>query len=116
MSSAVSSPLLPQRDLRSGCRVLFEDAHKGLGLIDANAIFFHRFTDDSVPYPADNSKQQQLFEKSDGHENDAKMIAGAHIVTLMASATILAPSAPSPFDARLRAVIAPHYRRSPAQA
>jgi hypothetical protein len=87
--------------------VLFEDAHKGLGLIDANAIFFHRFTDDSVPYPADNSKQQQLFEKSDGHEKDAKMIAGAHIVTLMASATNLVPSAPSPFDARLGAVIAP---------
>jgi hypothetical protein len=47
-----------------------------------------------------------LIEKSDGHENDAKMTAGTHIVTLMASATILAPSAPSPFDARFRLVIA----------
>ena len=61
----------------------------------------------SPPYPADNSKQQQLIEKSDGHLNDAKMIAGAHIVTLMAPTTILAPSAPSPFDARFRLVIAP---------
>jgi hypothetical protein len=58
------------------------------------------------PYPADNSKQQQLFEKSDGHENGAMMIAGVHIVTLMASATTLAPSAPSPFNARFRLVIA----------
>jgi hypothetical protein len=34
----------------------------------------------SPPCPADNSKQQQLIEKSNGHENDAKMIAGAHIL------------------------------------
>jgi hypothetical protein len=59
------------------------------------------------PCPADNSKQQQLIEKSDGHENGAMMITGVHIVTLMASATILAPSAPSSFDARFRLVIAP---------
>jgi hypothetical protein len=39
------------------------------------------------------SKQQQLIEKSDRHENGAKMIAGVHLVTLIASATILAPSA-----------------------
>ena len=58
------------------------------------------------PYPADNSKQQQLIEKSDGHENGAKMIAGVHFVTLMASATIVAPSAPRLFDARFRLVIA----------
>ena len=61
----------------------------------------------SPSYPADNSKQQQLIEKSDGHENGAMMITGVHIVTLMASATILAPSAWSPFDARFRLVIAP---------
>jgi hypothetical protein len=41
----------------------------------------------------DNSKQQQLIEKPDGHENGSMMIAGVHFVTLMASATILAPSA-----------------------
>jgi hypothetical protein len=44
---------------------------------------------------ANNSKQQQLIEKSDGHENGTKMIAGVHFVTfLMASATILAPLDP----------------------
>jgi hypothetical protein len=58
-------------------------------------------------YPADNSKQQQLSGNSDGHKNGAKMIAGVHIVTLMASATMFAPSARSPFDARFRLVIAP---------
>jgi hypothetical protein len=46
------------------------------------------------PYPADNSKQQQLFEKTDEHENGAILIAGVHFVTLMASATILAPLDP----------------------
>jgi hypothetical protein len=55
----------------------------------------------------DNSKQQQLIEKSDGYENGAEMIAGVHFVTLMASATILAPLDPSLFDARFRLVIAP---------
>jgi hypothetical protein len=59
------------------------------------------------PYPADNSKQQQFIEKSDGHENGAKTIAGVHFVTLMASAIILALSTPSSFDARFRLVIAP---------
>jgi hypothetical protein len=44
-------------------------------------------------YPADNSKQQQLIEKPDGHENGTKMIAGVHFVTLMAFAIILAPTA-----------------------
>jgi hypothetical protein len=34
------------------------------------------------------------------------MIAGVHIVALMASVTALVPSAPSLFDARLRAAIA----------
>jgi hypothetical protein len=57
-----------------------------------------------------------LIEKSDGHENDAKMIAGAHIVTLMASAKILAPLAPSPFDARFRLVIALMPERHQQQA
>ena len=58
------------------------------------------------PYPADNSKQQQLTEKPDGHENGTKMIAGVHVVTLMASATIMAPAAPSLFADRFRLVIA----------
>jgi hypothetical protein len=30
----------------------------------------------------DNSKQQQLIEKSDGHENGAKMIAGVTLYYL----------------------------------
>jgi hypothetical protein len=60
----------------------------------------------SPSYPADNSKQQQLIEKSDGHENGTKMIAGVHVVTLMASATIMAPAAPSLFADRFRLVIA----------
>jgi hypothetical protein len=47
-----------------------------------------------------------LIEKPDGHENGAIMIAGVHIVTLMASATILAPSARSQFDDRSRLVSA----------
>ena len=59
------------------------------------------------PYPADKSKQRQLIEKSDGYGNAAKMIAGVHLVTLIASSTILAPSASSPFDATFRVVIAP---------
>jgi hypothetical protein len=54
------------------------------------------------PHPADNSKQQQLIEKSDRHENGTKMIAGVHIITLMASATILAPLGPRLFDARFK--------------
>jgi hypothetical protein len=57
-------------------------------------------------YPADNSKQQQLIEKSDGQENGTKMIAGVHVVTLMASETIMAPAAPSLFADRFRLVIA----------
>jgi hypothetical protein len=57
-----------------------------------------------------------LIEKSDGNENGVKMIAGVHIDTLTASATILAPSAPSLFDARFRLVIAPISRLALAMA
>jgi hypothetical protein len=53
-----------------------------------------------------HSKQQQLIEKSDVHENGAKMIEGVQIVALMASATILAPSAPSLFGAGFRHEVA----------
>jgi hypothetical protein len=53
-----------------------------------------------------HSKQQQLIEKSDGHEIGTKMTAGVHFVALMASATILAPSAPGLFDARFRHEVA----------
>jgi hypothetical protein len=58
------------------------------------------------PYPEDNSKHQQLNERLDRDENGTKMIAGVHFVTLVASATILAPSARRLFDARFRLVIA----------
>jgi hypothetical protein len=45
------------------------------------------------PYPADNSKQQQLSHWTDEYENGAKTTAIAHSITLMASAMIFAPSA-----------------------
>jgi hypothetical protein len=48
----------------------------------------------------DSSKQQQFNQRPDGHENGAKMTAIAQLVTLMASPTILAPSALSLFDER----------------
>jgi hypothetical protein len=57
--------------------------------------------------PVDIGKQQQLNDKSDSHKNGAKMMAIAHLVTLMALAMILAPLAPRQFDARFRLVNAP---------
>jgi hypothetical protein len=50
-------------------------------------------------YPVDSSQQQQFDQWSDGHENGAKPTI-AQIVTLRASATILAPSVLRLFDER----------------
>jgi hypothetical protein len=57
-------------------------------------------------YPANSSKQQQISQWSDGHENGAKMTATSHLPTLMPSATCLAPSPPSLLLERFRLVIA----------
>ena len=54
----------------------------------------------------DIGKQQQLNDKSDRHENGAKTTAVVQLVTLVASATILAPLDPRPFDERFSDVIA----------
>jgi hypothetical protein len=51
-------------------------------------------------YSVDSSKQQQFNQWSDGYKNGAKMTAIAQSVTLMASATILAPSPLRLFDER----------------
>jgi hypothetical protein len=55
----------------------------------------------------DSSKQQQFNQWSDGHGNGAKTIAIAQLVTLMASAKILAPPALRRFDERFSDVNSP---------
>jgi hypothetical protein len=59
----------------------------------------------------DNSKQQHLIEKSDGHENGTKMIAGVHFVTLMASATThLGTPSTKTIRRKIQARHCPHIR------
>jgi hypothetical protein len=55
----------------------------------------------------DSSKQQQINQWSDGHENGAKTTAITHLLTLIPAAICLAPSGPSELSERLRLVIAP---------